>query len=268
MATASSGMLDAALGYAARGWPVFPCRPGAKVPATPRGFRNASTLERDVRSWWAASPEANVAIATGAPAVDVLDLDVKDGGNGFEAFNRLKRAGMLSGAMTLIRTPSGGLHVYYAGSGQRSGSLHRYRVDFKAAGGYVLAPPSVVGAGTYEVLDSRAGGAGIDWAAVVRLLDPPRPARPNRRRGRRGVGVEQLAAWLARQCVGNRNKALFWAACRAIEGGQAANLPTLVGAAVDAGLTEREARRTVDSAFRNVTRKVSGTPHDSPKIFA
>lgn len=244
-----SRMLNVALAYAARGWPVFPCKPGAKVPATPRGFHDASTQERDIWSWWAASPWANVAIATGAPAVDVLDVDVKNGGNGFETFNRLKRAGMLSGAMTLIRTPSGGLHVYFAGSGQRSGSLPKCNVDFKAVGGYVLAPPSVVGDGTYEVLDARAECDGIDWAAAVRLLDPLRLTR--RSRGRRGGGVERLALWVARQGEGNRNKALFWAACRAIEDGQSASLPELVGAAVDAGLSEREARRTVDSALRN-----------------
>src|ERR1022692_4899160 len=36
--TGSDGMLRAALAYARLGWPVFPCWPGEKVPATRRGF--------------------------------------------------------------------------------------------------------------------------------------------------------------------------------------------------------------------------------------
>ena len=54
------------------------------------------------------------------PAVDVLDVDIKPDGSGFAAFNRVKRAGLLTGASGLVRTRSGGLHVYFAGTAQRS----------------------------------------------------------------------------------------------------------------------------------------------------
>jgi hypothetical protein len=103
----------------------------------------------------------NVAIATGSPAVDVLDVDVKPDGNGFAAFRRLKHAGLLTGASGLVRTRSGGLHVYFTGTGQDCGRLPAHHLDFKAAGGYVIAPPSFVEAddtgpaGTYELLDQR-----------------------------------------------------------------------------------------------------------------
>jgi hypothetical protein len=40
----SGGMLRAALAYARLGWPVFPCRPGEKVPATHGGGSWAASL--------------------------------------------------------------------------------------------------------------------------------------------------------------------------------------------------------------------------------
>jgi hypothetical protein len=47
---------------------------------------------------------------------------------------------------------------------------------------------------------------------------------------------------------GNRNAGLYWAACRAARDGDV--LGQLVAAAVQAGLPEDEARRTVASAAR------------------
>lgn len=245
-------ILAAALRYAARGWPVFPCRPESKEPATAHGFKDATTDPDVIRQWWRRMPAANVAIATGAPAVDVLDVDVKPDGSGFAAFNRLKRAGLLTGALALVRTPSGGLHAYFAGTGQRCGALKRHFIDFKAAGGYVLAPPSTVHGRAYELLDRRDASGVLDWPNVVRLLDPPRPAAPRPTRRRRKTGVDGLAAWVAGQPEGNRNNALFWAACRAVEEGHGASLGELVAAAVQAGLDERSAWRTAQSARRTI----------------
>jgi hypothetical protein len=63
--------------------------------------------------------------------------------------------------------------------------------------------------------------------------------------------VASLAGWVAGLPEGNRNDGLFWAACRAVEAG-ASDLGELVAAAVNAGLPEREAWRTVASAERTV----------------
>jgi Bifunctional DNA primase/polymerase, N-terminal/Primase C terminal 1 (PriCT-1) len=243
-----TGTLAAALAYAARGWPVFPCKPGSKAPNTEHGFLDATTDPAVIRAWWQRWPAANVAIATGTPGPDVLDVDNHDTGSGFAAFNRLKRAGLLTGAGSLVGTRSGGLHAYYAGTGQACGRLPAHHLDFKAAGGYVIAPPSRVLGRPYELLGHRPATARLDWQALRRLLEPPgrSPARPSRG-GRRGGN---LAAWVAGQREGNRNGALFWAACRAAETGDAAALEHISAAAVSAGLTEAEVRRTVASAAR------------------
>ncbi len=74
---------EAAQAYARVGWPVFPCHPGSKEPATLHGFLDASTDERQIRQWWRRDPERNVAIATGAPGPDVVDVDVHKDGSGF-----------------------------------------------------------------------------------------------------------------------------------------------------------------------------------------
>jgi hypothetical protein len=123
-----------------------------------------------------------VAIAIGIPGPDVLDVDVKPDGNGFAALNRLKRAGILAGAAALVRTRSGGLHIYFAGTSQGCHALPRHHLDFKSAGGYVLAPPSAVHGRSYELLDHRAGTAELDWLKVIAELGPRRttPCSPPR----------------------------------------------------------------------------------------
>jgi hypothetical protein len=165
--------LDAALGYAARGWPVFPCRPGMKIPATTHGVLDATTDPDRIRAWWTDNPQANIAIATGAPGPDVLDIDVKPDGTGFAAFTGLKRAGLLDGHQVLVRTPSGGLHMYFTGTSQRNGRLPGQFLDLRAAGGYVVAPPGHVDDRAYELLGQENGNGVLDWTAARVLLDPP-----------------------------------------------------------------------------------------------
>ncbi len=239
-------MMNAALGYAARGWPVFPCRPGLKVPNTRNGFKDATTGPAAIRDWWSRHPADNVAIATGAPGPDVLDVDVKSGVDGYAALNRLKRAGLLTGPGMLVRTPSGGLHLYFAGSAQECGRLPEHGLDFKARGGYVVAPPSAIGDRLYALDDERERLDRHNWAADRQLL---RPQTATRERPPAGGTIEHLAAWVARLPEGNRNDGLFWAACRAIESGADPGL--LIEAST---LDESEARRTVASADRRVSR--------------
>lgn len=181
---------EAALAYADQhGWPVFPGRPDnpacpnsrcheCKAPLTSHGFEDASTDAGQIRAWWRRWPRANVLIATGAPGPDVVDVDRKPDGDGFTALGRLRRAGMLTGAAMLVRTRSGGIHVYFTGTSQRKGALPRHHLDFQASGAYVIAPPSSVHGRAYQMIDRRASAATFDWAAAKRVLDPPREPRP------------------------------------------------------------------------------------------
>jgi hypothetical protein len=242
-------MLRQALAYASRGWPVFPCQPGQKTPATWHGYRDATTDPDRITAWFSLLPRWNLAIATGTPGPDVLDVDQHGpAGNGFAALERLRRAELLDGASACVRTPRGGLHLYFAGSRQHNGHLTGQHVDFRSAGGYILAPPSQVDGRPYRLIKTLDGQGSLDWSTVTGLLQPPRqPDRPESRDAMVS-DVGRLARWVERQAEGNRNAALFWAANRALEADRAADLSSLAAAARHVGLADPEITRTLDSA--------------------
>jgi Bifunctional DNA primase/polymerase, N-terminal len=246
--TGSEGTMRRALAFAAHGWPVFPCQSGQKIPATRHGYLDATTDERQITRWFAAHPDWNLGVATGAPGPDVLDVDQHGkAGNGFAAFNRLARAGLLDGARAYVATPSGGLHAYFTGSDQRNGHLPAHHLDFRSTGGYVLTPPSQVDGKPYQLLKALDGRGGLDWATVTQALEPQQQPRPEPRQAL-NTDISRLAGWVARQEEGNRNAGLFWAANRALEADRAVDLSPLAVAARQAGLDEREIGRTLDSA--------------------
>jgi hypothetical protein len=266
-------MLAGALAYAQRGWPVFPCRPDRKEPDTAHGFKDATTDPERITAWWTAVPNRNIAIATGAPGPDVLDVDVRPGGSGYKFLDHLKTAGLLQGPIAAVVTPSGGMHLYYCGTGQTSGRLPDCHLDFKATGGYVLSPPSVVGGRPYRPVRRQPGhrvqaaGGQLDWAAALALLEPRQP-HPQFARPPGHADIGRLAAWVARLPEGNRNAGLFWAACRAAETGHPGTLDTLAEAARTAGLPEREITATIASARRSAGRErpvLARRPHAEPR---
>ena len=172
---------QAAHRYAEIGWNVFPCAPDSKLPLTQHGFLDASSSHRRIEGWWGTHPAANVAIATGRPGPDVLDIDVHKDGSGWAALNELKRAGLVPDAGAVVKTPSGGGHYYYAGTDQRNGHLSGHHLDFRALGGYVVAPPSQVDGRPYVVVKHQPAGATFNWQAVRDHLSPspqPKPAPP------------------------------------------------------------------------------------------
>jgi Bifunctional DNA primase/polymerase, N-terminal len=244
--------------YAEAGWSVFPCAPGSKLPLTQHGFLDASSSHRRIEGWWGTHPAANVAIATGRPGPDVLDIDVHPDGSGWAALNQLKRVGLVPDAGAVIRTPSGGGHLYYAGSDQRNGHLPGHHLDFRGLGGYVVAPPSTVDGKPYVVVKHQPVAATFGWQAARDHLSPAPEPKPspfpsfNAQKSLPGErpSVAHLVPWLSAQTEGNRNAGLFWAASRAVEAGDIATLDQLAKAAEGLGLDSREVDRTIRSAQR------------------
>ncbi len=200
-------------------------------PARPRspcnGFFDATTDPDHIRTWWRRHPDANIAAPTGTPAFDVLDVDVRPRRQRLGRLPAGSRDRVLDGWLRAIRTPSGGLHLHYPGTDQRNGSLRDQHIDFRATGGYVLLPPSLgqtkAYSRRYELIRAVAApGRPLDWDRVTAIVAPPIPPRASRQASL-AASRPQRAVWLAshvaRQLPGNRDNALFWAACRATEAG-------------------------------------------------
>lgn len=263
-ASGASTLAAAARDLAVAGVPVFPCAPLGKHPYTQRGFHDASTDPAQVEAWWARIPDANLGVPTGAASgMVVVDVDVHGPTDGRRAFESAAEAGLVGGWSLRVRTPTGGMHAYFPvapGVEQRSWQAARAGIDFRGDGGYIIVSPSVRVIDDvpirYEITQiSDAPRAGVDSARLRDFLDP-RPG-PVRRPGRALVrvgDVERLVSWVAGQGEGERNRSLFWAACRLAENGVPASdaLDVLTAAASHGGLGEREITRTVRSAYRTV----------------
>ncbi|MCA0437820.1 MAG: bifunctional DNA primase/polymerase [Actinobacteria bacterium] len=246
------------------GVPVFPCVPGGKRPLTAHGFHDATTDPGRVVAWWREHPTANLAVPTGAASgLVVVDVDVHGLVDGYRAFERAERAGLVSGWQLVVATPSGGMHAYYRAPPdrvQRSWQAARSGIDFRGDGGYIVVPPSTLptndGSGGYRVRRVVAGACSeLDADRLREFLDPrPAPTRRPDPGAERSVEVSRLAAWVAARQEGERNRGLFWAACRLAENNIAAAdaLDVLTAPAAQAGLGEREITATVRSAYRTV----------------
>lgn len=143
-------MLDAALSYAHLGLAVFPLVEGAKNPATAKGFKNASTDEKTVRTWWTRNPNYNIGIACGNGTM-VIDLDV-DEAKDEDGTATLRKweddNGKLPETATAV-TGRGGLHMLYRIDGEvRCSANPKLGVDVRGDGGYIVAPPSIHPNGT------------------------------------------------------------------------------------------------------------------------
>lgn len=252
----------AAARFAAAGLPVFPCVPGGKRPRVEHGFHQATTDAGQIAAWWRRWPAANIGVPTGqVSGVEVVDVDRKASGTGFGAFARARDAGLVDGWLEVVRTPSGGAHFYFPTDPDRpqaSWQAAKAHIDFRGEGGYVIVPPSVVATGDLRARYVLVCGAArsisaVDAKTLRDFLDPrPEPSTMRARGVTRDSDAERLAAWVALRGEGERNRGLFWAACRLAEAGvePAVTFDALGPAAEHAGLPPREVAVTIRSAYR------------------
>jgi Bifunctional DNA primase/polymerase, N-terminal len=179
-----SDLLRAALEYAARGWPVFPCKQGGKEPLTARGHLGASTDPRRITAWWNRWPDANIGVPTGERSgLLVLDVDHPAGLNALEA-----EYGELTATRTHTTGNGGMHHLYrYPGGGEReirnSVSKLAPGLDVRGEGGYVIVPPSAT-TRPYELLEDLPPAPPPEWCLET-LSQPQRSLACRERAGAR-----------------------------------------------------------------------------------
>ncbi|MFE7777614.1 bifunctional DNA primase/polymerase [Streptomyces sp. NPDC057445] len=194
-----------------------PCLPAGR-PC--HAFHAATTNLQIIDSWWAASPSAGVGVACGPANLVVIDIDAHSAAvpdrsrllPGIPIHDAVNLTGLASGFDTLallaafrrrpdpayddttlrVRTPSGGLHVWYQNPDPQSrfrcsnGSSPKvalaWQVDVRADGGYIIAPTTRTTQGTYRrVGAARMPGPLPTWlrTELIRTghLIAPQPAR-------------------------------------------------------------------------------------------
>ncbi|MER7000750.1 bifunctional DNA primase/polymerase [Streptomyces sp. NPDC000410] len=280
-----------------------PCRQsghtyrGCRCPAVGRwchGFHAATLDFARIEQWWGEWPGFGVGIACGPaglvvididahaqqlpgrdrllPGIDIADtVDLTGLANGFHTIGVLAAlrgaTSPADDATTLrVRTPSGGVHVWYralpghrwqCSSGSGGGRALAWQVDVRAHGGYIVAPGTVTEAGAYEVVGEVREPAPLP-AWLARELErtghlPPVPApRPVPPRARQAVLIAGAGAGAAGRVLTGLLAEV--AACAALPEG-AAFTEKLNRAAYTAGglvaaglLTEQEAERALQEA--------------------
>ncbi|MEU8708391.1 bifunctional DNA primase/polymerase [Streptomyces sp. NPDC048565] len=200
------------------------------------GFHSATTDPALIDAWWSREPRAGVGVSCGPAHLVVLDVDAHAAQvpardrllPGIRIPEQVDLAGLASGFDTLallaayrqepnpaddettlrVRTPSGGLHIWYVNSEpavryrSSTGSSPRtalaWQVDVRAHGGYIVAPTTRTSAGLYAPLGAVRDPAPLPpWLAAeltrtghvapVSPVPGPRPHSRGTRHSRTGA---------------------------------------------------------------------------------
>jgi hypothetical protein len=242
---------DLALALARKGIPVFPCRED-KRPSGACDFRNATVDPSGIKRLWSACRGPLIGVPTGtASGIDVLDIDPRNGGYDWlrENDHRLPRT-------RTHQTQSGGRHLLFRHADGMRCNVGRVAsgVDVRGDGGYVVWWP----AAGLPVIDDASPACWPDW--LLPLVCPPTGTeyRPRRRNGcvPNRAAIQRLLGLIVEAAEGERNSITFWVACRLGEMvatgflDEGAIEQSIVDAAVQVGLPDREARATARSGLQ------------------
>lgn len=139
---------------------IFPIQPGTKDPATPNGWKDASNDPVQIAEWLRINPDFNWAVACGLSNIFVFDIDPAGLDWWAKLLERDAKVRAAVDAAFQVRTPKGGLHVYFKGEGPSTASRIAEGIDTRGgimrdgkivSGGYVILPGSKTRAGPGRV---------------------------------------------------------------------------------------------------------------------
>ena len=259
---ALSDNTSAALKYAEKGKPVFPCNL-EKQPIIKNGFKAASIESDQVQAWWKDNPTASIGMATGKQSnLWVLDIDMPDGPKNLDDLE--KEHGKLPTTLTQ-ETGGGGYQFFFEWPGNgteirnSAGKIDK-DIDVRGNGGYVILPPSPHPSGNqYKWLSAAPPVPAPTWLINLVKKEPQKKSYPvsgqNNAYGQKALANEIVALSCAGD--GGRNDQLNRSAYslgQLIAGGQldiSSVENSLRGAASGLGLKASEIEKTIASGIRS-----------------
>lgn len=270
MAT-DSEIRQAAIEYASKGFPIFPCVRKTKQPYTKQGFKEATSDISRIEAWWDEHPGASIGMPTGKVSGKwVLDIDEPGGSESLAVLE--KEYGALPDTRVQI-TGGGGCQYFWKWDFHRNirnsaGKIGK-KLDVRGEGGYVILPPSGHPSGgwygwanAHQVIDAP------DWLLdLVETRDPVLqddylpPELPRSSNGRKSAYIQKAFAdeivKFTSSPPSTRNDSLVRTAfvlgqfvgAGLLERGHVET--TLLAAAVGIGLTEKESVATIQSGMKN-----------------
>jgi hypothetical protein len=92
--------------------------------------------------------------------------------NGTAAFTTLRRAVLIDGAVTYVRTPADGMHAYFTGSDSALAACPATTWNSGQQAATSSPHPPRLNGKAYRLI-ARPGGRGtLEWDAVTRFLEP------------------------------------------------------------------------------------------------
>ncbi|MGK3945163.1 bifunctional DNA primase/polymerase [Streptomyces caeruleatus] len=166
-------------------------------------FHAATLNQGRIQQWWGQHPDFGVGVSCGPAGLVVIDIDAHQSEPpardrilpGIPIGDHIDLTGLANGFHTLavlaalrgqqspaedastlrVRTPSGGLHVWYratdnrpwkSSAGSSPGRGLAWQVDIRAHGSYIIAPGTTTQAGTYMPVDDVREPAALPlWLA-------------------------------------------------------------------------------------------------------
>lgn len=188
--------------YCEKGYQLFPCKPGSKIPATTHGVYDATDEWVDLTDYFKQHPDANLGLA--ADGLLIVDVDGAENPWLAEHHDEIQ-------SIPCQRTPRGGYHFFF--TLPEGADVQRWRntvstlapnVDTRTNGGYVVVAPSRTADGAYqwvtELVDRSRLPSVPDWIGEA-LRRGPEHTQPVTLQ--EGENIEE----------GRRNQTLFVVAC-------------------------------------------------------